>query len=169
MDNKAKSIELAFLLRHDKSYSFDKHGWREVEDLIKNHGYTISMLDDIVENNNKKRYEYSPDKKFIRARQGHSVQVDVELDEKIPPKILYHGTSESTVPNIMKEGIKKQSRLYVHLSTDKDTAVNVGSRHGKVHVLGIDSKRMSEDGVKFYLSRNNVWLTDYVDPKYLIF
>lgn len=167
---KQKSIELAYLLRHDKEYGFDKHGWREVDDLIKNHGYTKEMLEDIVETNSKKRYEFSEDRKRIRARQGHSVNVDVELEEKLPPDILYHGTVESVVPSIKKEGIKKQSRLHVHLSADVATAVTVGARrNGKNVVLSVDTKKMREDGIKFYQSRNGVWLTDYVDPKYLVF
>lgn len=166
--DKHKSIELAFLLRHDKSYEFDKHGWREVDDLLKNHGYTLDMLKDIVENNEKKRYEFSEDKRFIRARQGHSINVDVELDERIPPEFLFHGTSEDVVDKILKEGIKKQSRLYVHLSDEPGMAKKVGERHGKSAVLVVESGKMSKDGIKFYMSRNNVWLTDYVDPKYIL-
>ena len=96
---KQKSIELAYLLRHDKDYSFDEHGWREVSDLIDNYGYSIELLKDIVENNNKKRYEFSEDGNYIRARQGHSIDVDVELEESTPPDILYHGTSSDAVPS----------------------------------------------------------------------
>lgn len=84
-----KGKRLSYLLRHDKEYAFDKHGWREVSDLIKNHHYTMQELEEIVETNDKKRYEFSDDKKKIRARQGHSVNVDVELEEKTPPDILY--------------------------------------------------------------------------------
>ena len=163
-----KSKRLAFLLRHDEEYQFDEHGWREVSDLIANHGYTMELLDEIVEKNIKKRYEYSEDKSKIRARQGHSINVDVELKETTPPDILYHGTAETTVPAILKEGIIKGSRLHVHLSQTEETAVNVGKRHGKPTVLRIDAKQMSEDGIKFYLSNNGVWLTDYVSPKYII-
>ena len=163
-----KGKRLAFLLRHDEEYEFDEHGWREVSDLIANHGYTMELLDEIVETNNKKRYEYSEDKTKIRARQGHSINVDVELKETTPPGILYHGTAETTVPAIMKEGIKKGSRLHVHLSQTEETAVNVGKRHGKPAVLRIDAKKMSKDGIKFYLSNNGVWLTDFVSLKYII-
>ena len=163
-----KSKRLAFLLRHDEEYQFDEHGWREVSDLIANHGYTMELLDEIVETNIKKRYEYSEDKSKIRARQGHSINVDVELKETTPLDMLYHGTAETTVPAILKEGIIKVSRLYVHLSQTEDTAVNVGKRHGKPAVLRIDAKQMSEDGIKIYLSNNGVWLTDYVDAKYVM-
>ena len=114
---------MAFLRRHDEEYQFDEHGWHEVSDLIANHGYTMELLDEIVETNNKKRYEFSEDKTKIRARQGHSINVDVELKETTPPDILYHGTAETTVPTILKEGIVKGNRLHVHLSQTEETAV----------------------------------------------
>lgn len=172
MENKnliRKGKHLAFLLRHDKEYQFDKNGWREVKDLIKNHGYTMKELEDIVETNDKKRYEFSDDKRKIRARQGHSIPVDVELKEAIPPDILYHGTSKDFVHSIWENGIKKMSRLHVHLSDDEETARKVGKRHGYPVVIFINTKKMKEDGIKFYLSNNNVWLTDFVDKKYLMF
>lgn len=108
--------ELAFLLRHDKEYKFDKHGWREVSDLIKNHHYTMDELNEIVETNDKKRYEFSDDKKKIRARQGHSIAVDVELTETTPPDVLYHGTATRFISSINKHGILKGTRQHVHLS-----------------------------------------------------
>lgn len=163
-----KGKRLAFLLRHDEEYQFDEHGWHEVSDLIANHGYTMELLDEIVETNNKKRYEFSEDKTKIRARQGHSINVDVELKETTPPDILYHGTAETTVPTILKEGIVKGNRLHVHLSQTEETAVKIGKRCGKPYVLRINTKQMAEDGIKFYLSNNGVWLTEYIDAKYII-
>lgn len=159
--------ELSFLLRHDKDYQFDEHGYREVSDLIENHGYTFELLEAIVETNNKKRYEFSEDKSKIRARQGHSINVNVELKECTPPDVLYHGTAIRFIDSIEEEGIKKMSRQYVHLSKDKETAFNVGKRHGRPCVIVINTKKMVEDGVKFYLSNNNVWLTEFVDRKYI--
>ena len=166
-----KGKELAFLLRHDKeSYEkglIDGNGWRNVSELIEKHGYSAELLEEIVETNNKKRYEFNEDHTKIRARQGHSINVDVGLSEAEPPAILYHGTSSDVIDAILKEGIKKGSRLYVHLSKDTETATNVGSRHGTPCLLSIDTKKMYEDGVKFYLSNNGVWLTEFVDPKYI--
>ena len=159
--------KLSFLLRHDRSYEFDEHGWREINDLISNHGYTMEELEKIVLENNKQRFEFSEDKSKIRARQGHSILVDVELKELTPPDILYHGTAESYLDSIKEKGIVRGNRLYVHLSNTKETACNVGKRHGFPIILSIDAKRMSEDGHKFFLSRNGVWLTDYVDVKYI--
>lgn len=106
---------------------------------------------------------------YIRARQGHSIHVDVELDECVPPSVLYHGTAEHFVDDILKDGLKPQSRIHVHLSSTIETAINVGKRHGVPVVFKIDSQRMFNDGAKFYLSRNGVWLTDYVATEYLSF
>ena len=159
------------MLRHDKeafdNKIIDNKGWRETSELISKQGYTKELLDEIVVTNNKKRYEYNNDKTKIRARQGHSINVDVGLTEAEPPEVLYHGTSNDVIDSIMREGIKRGSRLYVHLSKDKETATNVGARHGTPYVLEINSGQMYKDGVKFYLSNNGVWLTDYVDNKYI--
>lgn len=163
-----RSKKLSYLLRHDKSYAFDEHGWREVSDLVGNHGFTMEELREIVATNNKQRYEFSEDMTRIRARQGHSIQVDVELEEAIPPDVLYHGTAKDFVDSIMMQGILKGKRLYVHLSTTIEAATKVGERHGEPAVLAIDAKRMHEDGIKFFLSRNGVWLTEFVDAKYII-
>lgn len=159
--------KLSYLLRHDKSYAFDEHGWREVSDLVANHGFTMEELREIVATNNKQRYEFSEDMTRIRARQGHSIQVDVELAEATPPDILYHGTAKEFADTIMEQGILKGKRLYVHLSTTVETATKVGQRHGEPVVLAIDAKWMSEDGNMFFLSRNGVWLTEFVDAKYI--
>lgn len=160
--------KLSYLLRHDKTYAFDEHGWRAVNDLVDNHGFTLDELREIVATNNKQRYEFSEDMTRIRARQGHSIQVDVELAEATPPDILYHGTAKSFVESIMSQGVQKGKRLYVHLSSTIEAATKVGARHGEPVVLCIDGKQMHEDGITFFLSRNGVWLTEFVDVKYII-
>lgn len=160
--------QLAFLLRHDTEYKFDRKGWREVSDLVKNHGYTLAELEEIVETNDKKRYEFDETKKRIRARQGHSISVDVELEEVTPPDVLYHGTATRFLSSIYDKGILKGTRLHVHLSDNAETALKTGSRHGKPVALIVDAKQMHDDGLKFYRSANGVYLTDYVARKYLI-
>lgn len=159
--------ELSFLLRHDKDYHFDEHGYREVSDLICNHNFTMELLENIVETNDKQRYEFSDDKTKIRARQGHSVDVDVDLKECTPPDVLYHGTASRFIESIEENGINSGTRKHVHLSSDKATALNVGNRHGRPCIIVVDTKRMADDGIKFYLSNNNVWLTEFVDKKYI--
>lgn len=162
-----KSKRLAYLLRHDREYQFDANGWREVSDLINKHGFTLEELCVIVDTNNKQRFEFSEDMQYMRARQGHSIQVDVELEECTPPPFLFHGTAEHFVNDILEEGLRSQSRLHVHLSSTIETAINVGKRHGKPVIFKVDSLKMFKDGAKFYLSRNGVWLTDYVATEYL--
>ena len=163
-----KERKLSYLLRHDPNYAFDEHGWRKVSDLVANHGFTMEELREIVITNNKQRFEFSDDLSRIRARQGHSIAVDVELKEAVPPAMLYHGTARHFLDSIMQQGITKRSRLYVHLSTTVEQAANVGLRHGEPVVLAVNAKQMSEDGIKFLFSRNGVWLTEFVDVKYIV-
>ena len=163
-----KEKRLAYLLRHDKDYAFDMHGWREVSDLVEHHGFTRDELTTIVANSNKQRFEFSEDGLLLRACQGHSIAVDVELEEATPPEYLYHGTIATNVPSIIEKGLVPMSRQHVHLSVDESTAVKVGSRRkGEVTVLKVSAHKMWEDGHHFWLSRNNVWLTEAVPPKYL--
>lgn len=175
MDKKVlteKGKELAYLLRHDKkAFSkglIDKFGWRKCDELIEKHGFTYELLEEIVETNDKRRYEFNCDGDKIRARQGHSIPVDMSFSEYIGPKeFLYHGTDGKFIKSIRKNGIRKQTRQYVHLSPDIETAEKVGKRHGDhLYVIKIDIQAMMSDGVKIWLSTNNVYLTDYVDPKY---
>lgn len=167
MDITNKSRKLAYLLRHDKEYAFDEHGYREVDDLIKHHGFTMAKLEAIVQENNKRRFEFNENKTKIRARQGHSVEVDVELKEATPPDVLYHGTATKYLDSIRENGLQIETRLHVHLSNDISTAIVVGRRHGDPVVLSIDAKLMVEDGFKFNLSNNGVWLVDYVPIAYI--
>lgn len=166
---------LSLILRHEPSkigITLDDNGWADVEELIYKCGkhkrsFTREELDEIVETNNKKRYAYSEDGTKIRASQGHSITVDLEFESQCPPPFLYHGTADRFLSAINSEGIKKMNRQHVHLSQDKETAINVGSRHGRVVVLTILAEKMYKEGIAFYLSANGVWLTDYIDPKYI--
>ena len=169
------SVFISLILRHkpeEIGIALDKHGWANVKELIagiNNTGRKIDMetLEEIVRTDNKGRYSFNENKTLIRANQGHSIHVDVELKEVTPPDILYHGTATKSLDGIKQQGIKSMSRLYVHLSKVLETAIKVGDRHGKCVVLAIDTKRMFDDGIKFYLSENGVWLTKYVDWKYV--
>ena len=171
-DNLSKYISL--ILRHKPEAAgiqLDEHGWANVDELIagiNSSGRNIDMDDlvEIVRTDNKGRYSFNEDKTLIRANQGHSIPVDVELKETVPPEYLYHGTASRFMDSISKDGLKPMSRLYVHLSQDIETALKVGKRHGDPVVLRIYSKTMHEDGIKFYLSENGVWLVDRVDAKY---
>lgn len=174
--NKEEEIKkgkfLSLILRHKPEkvgLKLDENGWVNVDDLIQSTNISLSELEQIVKNNNKNRYSFSEDKRKIRANQGHSLNVDVELKEVYPPYILYHGTAEKNIDSIVKNGLVKGNRNHVHLSGDEATAINVGSRHGKPVVLKINAKDMYADGLKFYISENGVFLTDYVDPMYIFY
>lgn len=165
-----RSRKLAHLLRHDKDYDFD-NGFRCVSDLVKNHNYTMELLEVLVVTDAKNRYSFSPDKTKIRANYGHSKWIKIDWEEGTPPDVLYHGTAEGAVESIMQTGIESRSRTFVHLSVGEEMAVTVGARHkknGKPCILVVNAKQMHEDGIKFYLSGcSSVWLTDYVAPKYI--
>jgi len=132
-------------------------------------GFPISYdeLIESVETNDKKRFSFDDSGDLIRANQGHSVEVDLQLEEKQPPDVLYHGTVEQFLASIMAEGLKKGKRHHVHLSKDIETARKVGSRRGKPIVLQIDAGKMHGAGFKFFLSVNGVWLTDSVPAGFL--
>lgn len=161
-----KSHKLSRLLRHDTTYPFPKNGWRSVTDLTSNHHFTIQELEAIVSEDLKGRYEFSPDHQHVRARYGHTIPVNPDLETRTPPDVLYHGTAEHNIASILKTGISRQKRNYVHLSNTIDQASQVGARHGKPTVLAIDAKRMAEDGIVFYQARNGIWLTEFVEATY---
>jgi len=175
MNKNKLSVFLSLVLRHkpdEAGIQLDKHGWANVKELL--NGMNTSgryidrdILEEIVQTDNKKRYSFNEDKTCIRANQGHSIPVDVELAEQKPPQILYHGTADRFLSSILEEGLKPMSRLYVHLSKDIDTATKVGKRHGKPVILKINAEKMYQDGISFYLSENGVWLTKYIDKKYI--
>lgn len=165
---------ISLILRHKPDVigiTLDKHGWADVDEFIKgvnkNHKLTMEMLENIVATDDKQRYSFNEDKTKIRANQGHSINVDVELEEVRPPEYLWHGTGRKYVDSIMKDGLIPKSRLYVHLSDNYNTAINVGVRHGEPVVLCIWAGDMYRDGYKFYRSKNGVWLVKHVPVEYL--
>lgn len=166
---------MSLVLRHkpeEIGLQLDENGWANVQELITkmSHAGTpvdVEMIKMIVATNDKKRFTFNQDETMIRANQGHSIAVDVELKAALPPDVLYHGTATRFAESILQAGLSKQQRQHVHLSGLKETAINVGSRHGKPLVFEVDAKAMSEAGFIFYLSENGVWLTDHVPVTYL--
>jgi putative RNA 2'-phosphotransferase len=167
---------LSLVLRHqpqDIGLNLDVNGWADVEELIQKSAkrdviFSTEELEVMVETNDKKRFAFNENKTRVRASQGHSVAIDLALKPANPPEFLYHGTAENTRNTILKTGIQKMSRQHVHLSKNKDTAIKVGSRHGKPVVLTVLAGQMSQDGLLFFQSENGVWLTDFVDMKYIL-
>ncbi len=177
MENNLKTTSkfLSLVLRHkpeEIGLLLDGNGWVNVDELIEkinDKGKTLDkhLLETIVDTNDKKRFAFNEDKTKIRASQGHSVEIDLNLQPIQPPAVLYHGTATRFVESIMKNGLQKQQRQHVHLSEKLETATAVGARHGKPTILIVDANQMQEDGFIFYKSENNVWLTDNVAVKYI--
>ncbi|HEU0185336.1 MAG TPA: RNA 2'-phosphotransferase [Blastocatellia bacterium] len=179
MDNRLVRISkfLSLTLRHQPEkigVGLSDSGWASVEQLIeaaRKHGveFTLEELQNIVASNDKKRFSLSEDGLWIRANQGHSIEVDLGYSPVAPPEILYHGTAERFLTSIKQRGLIKGKRHHVHLSADIVTAAQVGRRHGKPIVLRVEAGRMRADGFAFYLSANGVWLTEGVPAQYLDF
>ena len=168
---------LSYLLRHnpgDLDLSMDSNGWVNCKELIdkihKQGRYIINMdvLKLIVRDDDKQRYAFSKDGKYIRANQGHSINVNLEYVPSKPPACLYHGTDARFMKNIMESnGLSPMSRQYVHLSDNTNTALAVAMRHGHTPIIfQIDTEKMCKDGFTFYKSENNVWLTKHVPAMY---
>lgn len=177
--NKTKiSKFLSLVLRHQPDtikLTLDSEGWVDVATLLKQlkaHGkvVTLERLQEVVETNDKKRFEFDDKGKRIRACQGHSLEVDLKLERMAPPSVLWHGTATRFIPSIRREGLTPQSRQHVHLSADAGIAAKVGARHGTSVVIEIYARAMAEDedeDYRFYRSTNGVWLTAHVPVNYM--
>lgn len=168
------SKKLSLLLRHQPELyglHLDEQGWCSVAELLaafakKGQDLSLELLQDVVAENDKKRFAFSKDGLFIRANQGHSVEVELGYDPQVPPAVLYHGTADRFLDSILHTGILKGNRHHVHLSLDPETATKVGERHGKLVMLRVNAKAMHAAGHTFYCSTNGVWLVDQVLPGY---
>lgn len=162
-------------LRHQPELlglTLEPGGWVSVSDLLAGaarKGQPISReeLEQVVAENDKKRFSFNENKTKIRASQGHSTDVDLQLKETVPPDVLYHGTVGASLTAIFDGGLKKMDRHAVHLSTSLETAAKVGSRRGSPIILTVDAAKMVQDGFTFYVSDNGVWLTDHVPSQYI--
>ncbi len=173
--NTKKSKFLSLILRHQPSVAgleLDEEGWVSIDKLLTgcaSKGVNISRpeLESIVSTNDKQRFTICQKTNRIRANQGHSIPIELNLTPTTPPDILYHGTATRFQDAIFDRGLLKMNRHHVHLSADKQMAKKVGQRHGKLLLLEINTGQMTEDGFEFYLSANNVWLVDRVPTCYL--
>lgn len=166
---------ISLILRHKPEVigiSLDKNGWADVKELIEKINLSgrhinIEILERIVKENEKKRYKFNEDKTKIKANQGHSINVELNLQEVVPPNTLYHGTAKKYLKSIKEKGILKGKRQYVYLSLDMETAINAGKRYGEPLVLKIDVEALKKKGHKFYLSDNKIWLSDDIPSEFI--
>jgi putative RNA 2'-phosphotransferase len=169
------SKSLSHVLRHrpdSVGLELGEHGWVSVEKLLRaleTHNQTISLesLQQVVAQSDKQRFELSEDGQCIRARQGHSAEIDVGYAPATPPAVLYHGTAMHNLDSIFEQGLLKGQRHHVHMSTDQEAMLRVGMRHGKPVLFRIDAAGMHDARHQFFLTGNNVWLTEHVPPEYL--
>ena len=170
-----RSKRLALVLRHRPGavgVRLDEQGWVEVTALLRAlaaHGTPMSRedLSRVVEDNDKQRFEWDREADRIRARQGHSMRVDLGLVPETPPDVLFHGTPRRNLRSILAAGLEPRGRQHVHLSPDVETARRVGARRGAAVVLEVDAGAMSGAGMTFWRSSNGVWLTAHVPPEFL--
>ncbi|BBO35611.1 RNA 2'-phosphotransferase [Lacipirellula parvula] len=169
------SKSLSYVLRHRPDtigLELQEGGWVDVPVLLDameraGKALALEMLQTIVAECTKQRFEFSSDGSQIRARQGHSVEVDLGYEPTAPPPVLYHGTATRNLDSILADGLMKRNRHHVHLSTNKETMIQVAMRHGKPVLLAVDAARMNAAGCEFYVTGNDIWLTDHVPPEYL--
>lgn len=169
------SRTLSLVLRHDPGVIgliLDDHGWARIDELLdclnrKGKRVDRDLLEEIVAESDKQRFRISEDGKRVRANQGHSILIELNLEKKAPPQWLYHGTASRFMDAIEREGLQKKSRHHVHLCGDQETARKVGARHGKPVVLEVAAQLMVSHGHQFSQSESGVWLVDEVPPDYL--
>ena len=168
------SKSLSYWLRHRPEaigIKLDKGGWTDVKELIekaqKEIVFDFNELKEVVQNCDKQRFSLSEDFCSIRANQGHSTKVELEFKEVAAPPVLYHGTVEQFMESINKKGLLPGKRHHVHLSKDEETARKVGERRGKPIILKINAMKMQDDGFRFFISENGVYLTDSVPKRYI--
>tara|TARA_B100000795_G_C22765006_1_gene425310 strand:- start:508 stop:1035 length:528 start_codon:yes stop_codon:yes gene_type:complete len=174
MSNHVKTSKLlSYLLRHNpgkKGLVLDSNGFTNVAILLEKINITIDVLNYIVTNDSKGRYEFNKDHTMIRATNGHSTNlVSMELKAIKPPALLYHGTYIKAINSIKKTGLSKMNRHYVHLTEDITMATNTGKRRGKPIVLKIKAIEMYLAKFKFYKTSNNVWYVDNIPHEYIVF
>ena len=174
-EQKRISKRLSLHLRHNPQglgITLEDGGWVDVAKLLdafskKHFAVSLEDLQEVVRDNDKQRFGFDESGTKIRAHQGHSAEVDLELEPRTPPHKLYHGTAQHSLEPILKEGLKSMKRQHVHLSTNIKTMMQVAGRHGKPVLLEIDAKTMHEAGHSFYQSDNGIWLADAVPNDYI--
>jgi putative RNA 2'-phosphotransferase len=176
-DKKLTTISkfLSLVLRHQPQrlgLALDAAGWVAIDELIAQaaqagRAITRAQLDEVVATNDKQRFAISADGLRIRASQGHSIAIDLELPPREPPAVLYHGTASRWIASILRSGLDRRSRHHVHLTESLHTATSVGSRYGVPVILRIDAQAMAAAGHVFRCSDNGVWLVDAVPVRFL--
>lgn len=177
MPNKEINLSklMSYALRHhpeDLDIKLDQNGWVNLQIFTqalqsRNKNVTLDKVRSVVNSCEKQRFTIDEAKQKIRANQGHSIQVDLQLSIQQPPDVLYHGTVDRFLDSILRDGLRPQQRHHVHLTESLSTAKSVGARRGKAVILEIGTRELVRAGAQFYLSENQVWLIDHVPAQYI--
>lgn len=177
MTNKKTNLSklMSYVLRHhpeELGITLDENGWVDLKNFtqsLQSRDKTISVdnVREVVESCEKQRFSIDETQQKIRANQGHSIQVDLQLRAQQPPDILYHGTVDRFLDAILRVGLLPQQRHHVHLTESLNTAKSVGARRGRAVILEIETGELVSNGAQFYLSENQVWLIDHVPAQYI--
>ncbi|THF71069.1 RNA 2'-phosphotransferase [Deinococcus sp. Arct2-2] len=170
LSDKQLSHQLSYLLRHaphEAGLTLQPGGWVPLSPVLAHLGVSREQVARVVAASDKQRFSLEGER--IRANQGHSVPVDLDLLPTEPPAVLYHGTFPAALPSIRAAGLKPMNRHHVHLSPDTATATKVGARRGSPVVLTIRASQMHAAGHLFYVSANGVWLSEHVPPQFVEF
>ncbi len=160
-------------LRHfpdDLGLAMNQHGWVDVDVLCdamrtRYKWANKEKLFSIIESDEKGRYEVKGNK--IRARYGHSVDIDLDYPENTLPE-LYYGASREEVDILLEKGIKPIKQRYVHLSTSVEKAEEVAKIHTEDPVLlVINAEEAQKNGVKMLSATENIVLSEEIPAQYL--
>jgi putative RNA 2'-phosphotransferase len=164
---------MSFVLRHKPEnfgLKLDPYGFVNTKELLlvlqNRYGKVqLSDIEKVVKNCPKGRFEIKGEK--IRARYGHSIEVQLDVQPSEPPKYLYHGTSPAMKNTVLVEGLKPMKRRYVHLSKSKEDAFQVGRRKSRnPMVFTIKAKEAFQQGTRFY-DMGTVVLSEFVSSEFI--
>jgi putative RNA 2'-phosphotransferase len=171
------SKAISLYLRHNPQglkIKLDLDGWTDLDEFCNKislkfrYEVTPSLIEELMNNSPKKRFEINLDKKIIRARYGHSVEISPSYELLTSPVALYHGTASTNKESILSNGLAPKTRLYVHASSDIELAILTAKRwSSEIVIFTINTKKMLLDGVKIYIAGEGIYLIKYVDSKYL--
>ena len=160
-------------LRHfpdDLGLAMNQHGWVDLDVLCdamrtRYKWANKDKLLSIIESDEKGRYEIQGRK--IRARYGHSVNVDLDYPENTLPE-LYYGASREELDILLEKGIKPMKQRYVHLSTTSEKALEVANIHTDDPILIlIKAQEAQSDGITMLSATDNIVLSEEISPEYL--
>ncbi|HZS76893.1 MAG TPA: RNA 2'-phosphotransferase [Ktedonobacteraceae bacterium] len=172
------SKTISHALRHKPEQyglTLDNEGWVPVQELLEALGrrrsqwvsLTEADLREMMAQSEKQRFEIQDGK--IRAFYGHSIPERVEREPSVPPVVLYHGTTPKAAALIRQEGLKPMRRQYVHLSAEKEAALQVARRRTNHPViLKVAAREAYRQGIRFYLGNEMVWLAEPIPARFII-